>query len=69
LKPGSYHIMLTGLKTPLRPGQTVLLKLHLADRNGKTEVIETHAEVRGFAARSEDSQRAATTAGHHSHLH
>ena len=42
LKPGSYHLMLIGLKRPLTPGQTVDITLEF-ERAGK---IKTRAEVR-----------------------
>lgn len=42
LKPGSYHLMLIGLKRTLAPGQTVTLSLEF-ERAGR---ITTRAEVR-----------------------
>ena len=42
LKPGSYHLMLIGLKRALTPGQTVILTLEF-ERAGR---IATRAEVR-----------------------
>ena len=42
LKPGSYHLMLIGLKRPLTPGQTVDITFEF-ERAGK---IKTRAEVR-----------------------
>jgi copper(I)-binding protein len=42
LRPGSYHLMLIGLKRALTPGQTVTLTLEL-ERGGR---MTTRAEVR-----------------------
>ena len=42
LKPGSYHLMLIGLKRALTPGQTVTLTLEF-ERGGR---MTTRAEVR-----------------------
>jgi len=42
LKPGSYHLMLIGLKRALQPGQTVTLTLRF-ERAG---ALTTHAAVR-----------------------
>ena len=44
LEPGGYHIMLTGLKGPLKEGQTVLLTLNF-DHAGKQEVTASVAKV------------------------
>ena len=43
LKPGGLHIMVMGLKTPLKAGETVPLRLQFA-RGGE---ITVNAEVRG----------------------
>jgi copper(I)-binding protein len=50
LKPGGYHMMLVGLKRPLKKGDLVpiRLKVELSDRTVKT--IQVVAEVREFAA-------------------
>jgi copper(I)-binding protein len=42
MKPGSYHLMLIGLKRALTPGQTVILTLEF-ERGGR---MTTRAEVR-----------------------
>jgi copper(I)-binding protein len=42
LRPGSYHLMLIGLKRALTPGQTVTLTLEF-ERSGR---MTTRAEVR-----------------------
>jgi copper(I)-binding protein len=42
LRPGSYHLMLIGLKRALTPGQTVTLTLEF-ERGGR---MTTRAEVR-----------------------
>ncbi|MEN9357758.1 MAG: hypothetical protein RL695_1929, partial [Pseudomonadota bacterium] len=57
LKPGGYHIMLTGLKQPLIQGQVVPLRLHFEEgsggngNSGHTGVLEVNVEVRGLTAR------------------
>ncbi len=44
LEPGGYHLMLTGLKGPLKEGQTVPLTLTF-DHAGKQEVTASVAKV------------------------
>ena len=46
LAPGGLHIMIMGLKSPLKAGQTIPIKLRL-ERAGE---IEVEAEVRGLGA-------------------
>ena len=46
-KPGGLHLMMFGLKSPLRKGATVPLTLHFA-RGGKVTVV---AKIRGYGAR------------------
>ena len=50
LKPGGYHMMLVGLKRPLKKGNLVpiRLKVELSDKTVKT--IQVMAEVRELAA-------------------
>ncbi|GAB3261710.1 copper chaperone PCu(A)C [Chitinimonas naiadis] len=49
LKPGSYHVMLMQLATPLAAGQTVPLVIHVEQAGKRLEIAVT-AEVRGVAA-------------------
>jgi len=42
LKPGSYHVMLIGIKRDLKPGEKVALKLHFE----KAGAIDIEVEVR-----------------------
>ena len=46
LRPGSYHIMLTGLTQPLRQGQSVVLRLAFAN----SPPVEVTAPVEGVGA-------------------
>jgi periplasmic copper chaperone A len=48
LTPGGLHIMLLGLSTPLRRGESVPLTLHTLDAQGKETAIELNAAVRDF---------------------
>ena len=50
LKPGGAHIMLVGLKEPLRPGQSFPLTLHF-EKAGTSEVTVT-VEKAGAAAKT-----------------
>jgi copper(I)-binding protein len=45
LKPGSYHVMLMGLKTAVKAGNRVPVTLTI-DRAGKTESLQLQAPVR-----------------------
>ncbi|HQR51373.1 MAG TPA: copper chaperone PCu(A)C [Methylophilaceae bacterium] len=46
LEPGGLHLMLIGLKKPLKDGETIELTLHLKDGKGKTSKIKIEAPVR-----------------------
>lgn len=46
LKPGGYHIMLTGLLKPLKKGDIVPLTLKLEGRDKKISTLQVKAEVR-----------------------
>ena len=48
LKPGGLHIMLIGLKTPLKAGEKIPLRLLLAGERKET-VLDIQAEVRAMA--------------------
>lgn len=47
LKPGGYHLMLMGLKSQLKPGDRVPLRLEI-EQGGKREAVDVSAEVRGL---------------------
>ncbi len=49
LKPGSYHIMLFGLKQPLKAGDKLPLELQI-EEGGKREIIKVQAEIRPLDA-------------------
>ncbi len=50
LSPGGYHVMLMGLREPLKEGGTLPLTLTVVDGSGKAQKIEVSAVVRGLAA-------------------
>jgi copper(I)-binding protein len=49
-KPGGYHVMLVGLKTPLGTGQSVDLTLVVEAADGKKETLLVQAPVRALGA-------------------
>lgn len=49
LKPGSYHVMLMGLKKPLSDGSTVPIKLLIEDAQKKQATIEVKVPVKKMA--------------------
>lgn len=46
LAPGGLHVMLFGLKAPLKAGEQLPLTLTVRDAKGKSQKIEVKAEVR-----------------------
>ena len=46
LKPGSYHVMLMGLKAPIKAGETVPLTLTVEGADGKRTGVEIKAQAR-----------------------
>jgi periplasmic copper chaperone A len=46
LKPNGYHLMLTGLKAPLKAGDVVPLKLVVEDARGRRETVDVKATAR-----------------------
>jgi periplasmic copper chaperone A len=46
LKPGSYHVMLMGLKAPIKAGETVPLTLTVEGEDGKRTAVEVNAQAR-----------------------
>jgi copper(I)-binding protein len=46
LKPGSYHVMLMGLKAPIKAGETVPLTLTVEGEDKKRSTVEIKAEAR-----------------------
>jgi copper(I)-binding protein len=49
LAPGSYHVMMMGLKEPLKKGATVPIMLTVEGADKKIRQIEVKAEVRDLA--------------------
>ena len=50
LKPGGYHVMLMGLKQPLKDGETVPLTLVVEGKDGKRETLELKVPVKAMSA-------------------
>ena len=50
LKPGGYHLMLFGLKRPLKEGDVVPVRLKVQSSAEPVRTVEVRAEVRDFAA-------------------
>lgn len=46
LKPGSYHVMLMGLKGQIKAGETVPLTLTVEGEDGKRTAVEVKAQAR-----------------------
>jgi copper(I)-binding protein len=46
LKPSGYHMMLMGLKAPLKAGDVVPIKLVVEDAKGKRQTVEVKAAAR-----------------------
>ncbi|HEY9108766.1 MAG TPA: copper chaperone PCu(A)C [Roseateles sp.] len=46
LQPGSYHVMLMGLKRPIKAGETVPLTLTVEAADGKRAAVEVKAVAR-----------------------
>ena len=57
LAPGGYHIMLVGLKSPLKRGDSLPLTLRVAGEDGKLREIEVKVEVREPAATDKSTHR------------
>lgn len=65
LKPGSYHVMLMGLKKPLPDGSSVPIKLVLEDAQNKRSTVDIKVPVKKAAP-----TQGAADAGHdHDHGH
>ena len=63
LKPGSYHIMLMGLKKPLPDGSSVPVKLVVEDAQKNQTSIDVKVPVRKAAAKATEEH----DHGHHKH--
>lgn len=66
LKPGSYHIMLMGLKKPLPDGSSVPIKLVVEDAQKKQTTIDLKVPVRKAAA-AKATEEHDHGHGHHKH--
>jgi len=45
-KPNGYHLMLTGLKAPLKAGDVVPIRLVVEDAKGKRQTVDVKAVAR-----------------------
>ena len=52
LGEGGYHLMLAGLKAPLKAGENIPLTLTIKESNNRTVKIEARAEVKPLTATS-----------------
>ncbi len=68
LRPGSYHIMLLGLKRVLHPGESVPLALRFRDRAGHEETMDVVAAVRDLSGQTA-SGSAQQPHSHSHHMH
>jgi hypothetical protein len=50
LKPGSFHVMLLGLKAPIKPGDSVPLSLVIEGADKQRQTVEVKATARAAAA-------------------
>jgi copper(I)-binding protein len=46
LKPGAYHLMMTGLKAPVKAGDVVPISLVVVDASGKRQTVDVKATAR-----------------------
>ena len=70
LKPGSYHVMLMGLKKPLPEGSTVPVKLVIEDAQKKQTTVDVKVPVKKSApAKSADAAGGGHAHGHDHHKH
>lgn len=67
LKPGSYHIMLMGLKNPVKAGDSVKLTLEVVHEDGAKESIAVDAPVRALGTTTNNSTHPAGADGHMHH--
>lgn len=49
LEPGSLHLMLFGLKKPLKAGENILLTLHFQDKGGKKSSMKIDLPIKRSA--------------------
>jgi copper(I)-binding protein len=50
LKPGGFHVMMMGLKQPLKAGDSVALTLVIEGKGGKRETLTLKAPVKPLGA-------------------
>lgn len=58
LKPGSYHIMLMGLKNAIKEGDTVTLTLLLEGKDKKQQTLEVKAMAKNMSNNTADAHSA-----------
>ncbi|MCR4304987.1 MAG: copper chaperone PCu(A)C [Gallionella sp.] len=64
LGESGYHLMLAGLKAPLKAGENIPLTLTIKESNNRTVKIETRAEVKPLT-----TTKASTHKDNHKHRH
>ncbi|MBB5206144.1 hypothetical protein HNQ51_003487 [Inhella inkyongensis] len=64
LKPGGLHLMLMDLKAPLLAGEQVSVRLEFKGNDGKPEVLELKAPVRGLGFVAGHGDRRASHTAH-----
>jgi hypothetical protein len=69
LKPGSYHVMLIGLKKPLPDGSTVPVKLVVEDAQNKQTTIDVKVPVKKAGPAAGQSQGHSHGHDHDHHKH
>jgi periplasmic copper chaperone A len=57
LSESGYHLMLTGLKAPLKAGESVPLALNIKVANKRIVKVETKAEVKPLTAPQQDNHQ------------
>jgi copper(I)-binding protein len=69
LKPGGHHLMLMGLKKPLKAGEHIQLTLKLKAADGKmlTQTIQVPVQSAPVAPAASAASAAASEAMHHAH--
>lgn len=48
LKPGSYHIMMMGLKRAIKEGEIINLSLHFEGKDKKQQTLEVQAKAKNM---------------------
>jgi copper(I)-binding protein len=65
LKPGGLHVMLIGLKSPLKAGERVPLTLQVRQADGRVDELVLQAEVRDASGKAGGGAPAGSMHHHH----